>query len=118
MGFEMALNAKKPDEDQLSPSPRSSAPPPRDNVLNRDVINLCARQPHLTELAFRLADNGHTHVGDLMILSRCTLLDLADGDRRLVDSLEQILGHLGLVLETPAVGWSAPPADTIDALLD
>lgn len=118
MGFEMAIIAKQLDEAPALPSPRSTTPPPRDSVLNRDVITLCARQTHLTELAFRLADNGHTHVGDLIGLSRYTLVDLADGDAALVDSLELVLGHLGLALGTPVTGWTAPPADAIDVLLD
>ncbi|WP_417486173.1 hypothetical protein [Maricaulis sp.] len=114
----MALTARQMDEELVSPSPRSSAPPPRDSVLNRDVISLCARQPHLNELAFRLADHGHAHVGDVIALSRYTLVDLADGDAGLVESLELVLGHLGFQLETPTAGWTAPPSDTIDALLD
>ncbi|WP_323762662.1 hypothetical protein [Maricaulis sp.] len=118
MGFDMAITARQLEEALASPSPRSSAPPPRDTVLNRDVISLCARQSHLNELAFRLADHGHTHVGDVIALSRYTLIDLADGETALVDSLELVLGHLGLQLETPAAGWTAPPGDTIDALLD
>lgn len=116
MGFTMALIANQPE--LAPPSPRSSTPPPRGSLLDRDVVTLCARQTHLTELAFRLADHGHAHVGDLIALSRYTLLDLADGDQAQVDSLEQMLGHLGLALDTQASGWTAPPADAIDALLD
>ena len=55
---------------------------------------------------------------DVWRLSRYTLVDLADGDAALVDSLELVLGHLGLALGTPVTGWTAPPADAIDVLLD
>ena len=97
---------------------RSLAPPPRESVLDRDVVSLCARQRQLLEFAFRLADNGHTHVGNLLALSRYTLLDLADGQDDLVAGLELILGHLGLALNHPALDWQPPRPDQIDALLD
>jgi len=118
MGLAMAVFAEDRDEETGATAPRSLAPPPQASLLDRDVVSLCARQRHLLEFAFRLADNGHTHVGDVIALFRYTLLDLADGEADLVDGLERILGHLGLTLDQPAPGWTAPLPDVIDVQLD
>ncbi|WP_291845219.1 hypothetical protein [Maricaulis sp.] len=99
-------------------APRSLAPPRRESVLDRDVVSLCARQRQLLEFAFRLADNGHSHVGDLLALSRYTLLDLADGQDDLVEGVEHVLSHLGLAIGSPVPGWLPPVPDLIDAQLD
>ncbi|MAC39653.1 MAG: hypothetical protein CMH93_09050, partial [Oceanicaulis sp.] len=50
-------------------------------LLDRDMLTFCARQPQLAELAFTLADHGHTHVGHVASLTFFTILDLAGGDR-------------------------------------
>ncbi|OLF77656.1 hypothetical protein AWH62_02995 [Maricaulis sp. W15] len=118
MGSRMAFLADDKDDDIALTVPRSLAPPRRESVLDRDVVSLCSRQRQLLEFAFRLADNGHTHVGDVIALSRYTLLDLADGCDDLVEGLELVLGHLGLALDSPVPGWQAPAPDMIDAQLD
>ncbi|MDF1767535.1 hypothetical protein [Maricaulis sp.] len=114
----MASFAADRDDEAGTTPPRSLAPPPRDSLLDRDVVSLCARQRHLLEFAFRLADHGHTHVGNVLALSRYTLLDLADGEAELVAGLERLLGHLGLELGQPVPGWSSPRPDVIDVQLD
>ncbi|MFY0638951.1 hypothetical protein [Maricaulis maris] len=114
----MASFAADRDEEAGSAPLRSFAPPPQGSLLDRDVVSLCSRQRHLLEFAFRLADHGHTHVGNALALSRYTLLDLADGQAELVDGLERLLGHLGFELDQPVPGWSSPSPDVIDVQLD
>ena len=115
----MALLADDRNDGLELAEPRSTVPPPRESVLDKDVISLCARQHQLIEYAFRLADHGHTHVGNLTALSRYTLLDIADGHGELVDGLERLLGQHGLSLANPpARSWQAPPQDLIDGQLD
>ncbi len=118
MGFAMAFFAEDRDNNLGAAPPRSLAPPPQDSLLDRDVVTLCARQRHLLEFAFRLADNGHTHIGNVIALSRYTLLDMADGESELVAGLERVIGHLGFTLDQPVPGWSAPRPDAIDVQLD
>jgi hypothetical protein len=123
MGFSMAFFADDRDADgrdneTAAPKPRSLAPPKPEPLLDRDVVTLCARHRHLMEFAFRLADHGHTHVGDVIALSRFTLLDLADGEAGPVDALEHLLSHLGLALDTPRGDWHPPAPDPIDGQID
>lgn len=87
-------------------------------IVDKDIITFCARQPHLMELAFTLADHGHTHVGHVARLSLYTIIDLADGNTRLADELHHRFRHAGLDFGMTLEGWDAPAADAIEPQLD
>tara|TARA_R110002072_G_scaffold27097_2_gene88615 strand:+ start:297 stop:668 length:372 start_codon:yes stop_codon:yes gene_type:complete len=77
-------------------------------VLDEDILSFCARSPHLVELAFTLADHGHTHVGHVARLTEFTLTDLADGDPSLARDLRLRLQKCGLDSAMRLDGWHAP----------
>lgn len=77
-------------------------------VVDEDIITFCARAPHLVELGFALADNGHTHIGDVVRLSEFTIADLARGDKSLARQLRLLLQRHGLDTGMRLDGWSAP----------
>jgi hypothetical protein len=87
-------------------------------IVDQDIVSFCAPFPHLIELAFALADHGHTHVGHVARLTDFTVSDLADTRPGLAGELRLRLQHFGLDLEMALDGWTAPPADAIEALLD
>lgn len=77
-------------------------------VLDEDILSFCARSPHLVELAFTLADHGHTHVGHVARLTEFTLTDLANGDPSLARDLRLRLQKCGLDTEMVLQGWNTP----------
>ncbi len=77
-------------------------------VVDKDIISFCGHAPHLIELAFRLADNGHTHVGHAARLSQYTICDLANGDKSLASELRLLLQRAGLDTGMQLEGWAAP----------
>lgn len=77
-------------------------------VLDEDILSFCVRSPHLVELAFTLADHGHTHVGHVARLTEFTLTDLADGDPSLARDLRLRLQKCGLDSAMRLEGWHAP----------
>jgi len=91
---------------------------PHNPALDEDILSFCVRSPHLVELAFSLADHGHTHVGHVAQLTAFTLTDLANGDPELARDLRLRLQKCGLDTGMAAEGWSAPAhevaADTPD----
>lgn len=87
-------------------------------LLDRDILSFCARQPQLRELAFVLADNGHTHVGHVVQLTFFTIVDLAGGERQVAEELRHRLRHAGLDTELTLSGWTAPAGDTIEPMLE
>ncbi len=91
---------------------------PHNPVLDLDILSFCVRSPHLVELAFTLADHGHTHVGHVVRLTEFTLADLANGDPGLARDLRLRLQKCGLDTAMVLEGWSAPvnevTADTLD----
>lgn len=87
-------------------------------LADKDILTFCARQPHLLELAFTLADNGHTHVGHIAQLSLYTVMDFAGGNRALAEELQHRLSHAGLGLELSLPGWDAPAGEEIAPLID
>jgi hypothetical protein len=89
-----------------------------ERLLERDILSFCARQPQLRELAFVLADNGHTHVGHVVQLTFFTVVDLAGGDRQLAEELRYRLRHAGLDTGLNLPGWTAPAGDTIEPMLE
>lgn len=103
----------------LRPQDRSRGP---DNatlrIADRDILSFCARQPHLIELAFALADHGHTHVGHVARLSLYTVVDFANGDRALAEELHHRFRHAGLDFGLDLEGWSPPDGDDIEPMLE
>lgn len=87
-------------------------------LLDRDILTFCARQPQLSELAFSLADHGHTHVGHVVQLTFFTVVDLAGGDRDLAGDLRHRLQHAGLDIGIGLPGWDAPASDEIEPVLE
>jgi hypothetical protein len=87
-------------------------------IADKDILTFCVRQPHLEELAFALADHGHTHVGHVARLSLFTVVDLAGGDRALAEELQHRLHHAGLGLGLELRGWAAPAGDEVDAMME
>ena len=87
-------------------------------LADKDILTFCARQPHLVELAFTLADHGHTHVGHIARLSLYTIMDFAGGNRALAEELQHRLNHAGLGLGLELAGWDAPQGEDIAPLLD
>lgn len=79
-------------------------------LLDHDLLTFCTRQPQLSELAFTLADHGHTHVGHLVQLSHFTLLDLAGGHADLAGGLRHRLQLAGLDTGSPCRTGSRPSA--------
>lgn len=88
------------------------------HLLDRDILSFCARQPHLVELAFTLADHGHIHVGDVARLSPFTVADLAGGNRGLADELQHRFRHAGLDFGLELEDWTPPVADDIEPMLE
>jgi|GEM_PF-2848770 len=86
--------------------------------LDRDILSFCARQPQLRELAFVLADNGHTHVGHVAQLTFFTVVDLAGGDRQTAEEMRHRLRHAGLDTGLSLPGWHAPDGDLIEPMLE
>ena len=86
--------------------------------LDRDILTFCARQPQLRELAFTLADHGHTHVGHVVQLTAFTVIDLAGGDRALASELQHRLQHAGLDIGLSLPDWQAPAGDSIEPMLE
>jgi hypothetical protein len=100
---------------------RHRNPKPRDGALriaDRDIVSFCARQPHLVELAFALADHGHTHVGHVARLSLYTVTDLAGGDRMLAEELQHRFRFAGLDFGLELDAWSPPEGDDIQPMLE
>jgi len=89
-----------------------------ERLLDRDILSFCARQPQLRELAFVLADNGHTHVGHVAQLTFFTVIDLAGGDRELAGEMRHRLRHAGLDTDLSLPGWAAPAGDMIEPMLE
>jgi hypothetical protein len=87
-------------------------------AVDQDVLCFCAPFPHLIELAFALADNGHTHVGHVVRLTEFTVSDLAPGRPGLAGELRLRLQHSGLDLDMTLEGWTAPAGDAIEALVE
>ncbi|WP_203292104.1 hypothetical protein [Maricaulis parjimensis] len=87
-------------------------------LADKDLLTFCARQAHLTELAFTLADHGHTHVGHVARLSLYTIMDLAGGNRALAEELNHRLNHAGLGLDLELQGWEAPEGESIAPMID
>ncbi len=87
-------------------------------LADKDILTFCARQPHLVELAFSLADHGHTHVGHIARLSLYTIMDFAGGNRALAEELQHRLNHAGLGLGLTLDGWQPPQGEEIAPLLD
>lgn len=87
-------------------------------LADRDILTFCARQPHLIELAFALADHGHTHVGHVARLSLYTVIDLARGDRALAEELHHRFRHAGLDFGLELETWSPPGGDEIEPMLE
>lgn len=79
-------------------------------VVDQDILTFCATSPHLVELAFTLADNGHTHVGDVARLTASTITDFACGTPSLTEQLRLRLQRAGLDIEMKLEGWQAPQA--------
>ena len=98
----MAMPALLHDADQLC---RHG---PHNPVLDQDILSFCARSPHLVELAFTLADHGHTHVGHVARLTEFTLTDLANGDPSLARDLCLRLQKCGLDSAMLLHDWDAP----------
>lgn len=88
------------------------------SVADLDIVTFSARSPHLVELAFALADQGHRHVGDVARLTDFTVTDLANGDPSLTRDLRLCLQRCGLDLGMELEGWTAPCDDALEALLD
>lgn len=86
--------------------------------VDQDIISFCARLPHLVELAFTLADNGHTHVGHVARLTEYTVVDLANGRWADAEALGRLLRRAGLDFDMRLDGWSPPKGDLIDAVMD
>lgn len=80
-------------------------------VVDQDIISFCGRSPHLIELAFSLADHGHTHVGHVVRLSQFTLSDFANGDKNLAGQLRLNLQRAGLDTGMQLKGWVEPVTD-------
>ena len=76
------------------------------------------RSPHLVELAFTLADHGHTHVGHVARLTEFTLTDLANGDPSLARDLQLRLQKCGLDTGMVLEGWTAPSGEVAAEALD
>lgn len=91
---------------------------PRNQVLDQDILSFCARSPHLVELAFTLADHGHTHVGHVVRLTEFTLTDMANGEPSLARDLRLRLQKCGLDTAMQLEGWQAPEAEPEPGLLD
>ena len=87
-------------------------------LADKDILTFCARQPHLLELAYCLADHGHTHVGHVAQLSLYTIMDFAGGHRALAEELQHRFNHAGLGLGIDLPGWQAPAGDEIAPLID
>jgi hypothetical protein len=81
---------------------------PHNPVLGEDILSFCVRSPHLVELAFTLADHGHTHVGHVVRLTEFTLTDLANGDPSLARDLRLRLQKCGLDTGMVLEGWDTP----------
>ena len=77
-------------------------------ILDQDILSFCVRSPHLVELAFTLADHGHTHVGHVARLTEFTLTDLANGDPALARDLRLRLQTCGLDTAMLLEGWNGP----------
>lgn len=84
---------------------------PHNPLLDEDILSFCVRSPHLVELAFTLADHGHTHVGHVARLTEFTLTDLANGDPALARDLRLRLQKCGLDTAMLLQGWDAPMHD-------
>lgn len=86
----------------------------RNPFVDQDIVSFCTPSPHLVELAFTLADHGHTHVGDVVRLGFYTLIDLSGGDPRLAEQLRLRLQRAGLDLDMRLEGWRRPlePCDS------
>ncbi|WP_417491808.1 hypothetical protein [Maricaulis sp.] len=91
---------------------------PHNPVLDQDILSFCVRSPHLVELAFTLADHGHTHVGHVARLTEFTLTDLANGDPSLARDLQLRLQKCGLDTGMVLEGWTAPPGEVAAETLD
>ncbi|WP_417471272.1 hypothetical protein [Maricaulis sp.] len=91
---------------------------PHNPVLDQDILSFCARSPHLVELAFTLADHGHTHVGHVVRLTEFTLTDLANGDPSLARDLQLRLQKCGLDTGMVLEGWTAPSGEAAAETLD
>jgi hypothetical protein len=103
----------------LNQGPESRLDPGRPAAtLDKDIVSFCARQPHLIELAFTLADHGHTHVGHVARLTLFTVSDLAGGDRALAEELRHRLRHAGLDFGLSLASWFPPLGDEISTSLD
>lgn len=90
----------------------------RNDTVDQDIVSFCAPFPHLVELAFTLADHGHTHVGHVARLSEFTIADLAAGNKSLAEEIRLRLQHVGLDLDMQLDGWLPPSGDAIEALLE
>ncbi|WP_417489904.1 hypothetical protein [Maricaulis sp.] len=98
----MAAPARHYDADQMASCD------PLNPVLDEDILSFCVRSPQLVELAFTLADHGHTHVGHVARLTEFTLVDLANGDPSLARDLCLRLHKCGLDTAMELAGWHAP----------
>lgn len=108
----MAMSALLDDADQIWS--RGSHNP----VLDQDILSFCVRSPELVELAFTLADHGHTHVGHVARLTEFTLIDLANGNPPLARDLCLLLQKCGLDIAMELQGWEAPASDVYLAQFD
>lgn len=84
---------------------------PHNPVLDQDILSFCVRSPHLVELAFTLADHGHTLVGHVVRLTEFTLTDMANGDPSLARDLRLRLQKCGLDTAMVLEGWNEPAND-------
>ncbi|SDM74030.1 hypothetical protein [Maricaulis salignorans] len=98
----MAAPARHHDADWMASSEQLNP------VLDEDILSFCVRSPQLVELAFTLADHGHTHVGHVARLTEFTLVDLANGDPSLARDLCRRLHKCGLDTAMELPGWHAP----------
>lgn len=90
----------------------------RNPAADLDIVTFSARSPHLVELAFSLADHGHTHVGEVARLTELTVTDLANGDPSLTRDLRLCLQRCGLDLGMELAGWKAPADAALEALIE
>ena len=99
-------------EDRTRPAQPGEA---RRAELDRDILSFVASRPRLVELAFVLAENGHTHVGQVAQLTGYTVRDLAGGDEDLTHHLRQLLIESGLDFGLEIADWQPPRTDAPDS---
>lgn len=116
----MSYAVRRPDQPPAGSSYSGPTPAAPDGAatLDIDIVTFCAGRPGLGELAFALADHGHSHVGDVAQLTAYTVRDLARGDAAAVDRLHRRLVEAGLDFSLDTGNWRAPRLDAPDSLFE